>query len=270
MDAEWLFSSLLSSNQHQIISASSKGDHAQTNPETLAMTLTLRKSEDRGRANFGWLDSKHSFSFGHYHDPRHMGFGPLRVINDDRVTGGGGFPTHPHADMEIISYVLDGALEHKDSLGTGSVIRPGDVQIMSAGTGVRHSEFNASKTDPVQFLQIWIIPEKKGLKPSYQQKRFETAEKQGQLRLIGSRDGRDGSVTIAQDVDLYATLLKKGENVTHEIAAGRGGWIQVARGNITLNGETLREGDGVAVKTSGALELAGLDDAEVLVFDMGA
>jgi len=233
------------------------------------MTLTIRKSEDRGRANFGWLDSKHTFSFGHYHDPKHMGFGPLRVINDDRVAPGGGFPTHPHSDMEIISYVLEGALEHKDSLGTGSVIRPGDVQRMSAGTGIRHSEFNASKTESVHFLQIWIIPERKGIAPGYEQKAFDDAEKRGQLRLIGSRDGRDGSVTIHQDVDLYATLLARGEAVEHTVAAGRGGWVQVARGTVVMNGERLREGDGVAVSTSGLLRIEGDTDAEVLMFDMG-
>lgn len=233
------------------------------------MTLTVRKADERGRANFGWLDSKHSFSFGHYYDPDHMGFGPLRVINDDRVAPGEGFPTHPHSDMEIISYVLEGALEHKDSLGTGSVIRPGDVQRMSAGTGVRHSEFNASKSEPVHFLQIWILPEKKGLAPSYEQKTFSEAEKSGELRLIGSRDGRDGSVTIHQDVDLYSTVLGRDDVVTHGIAPGRGGWVQVARGSVTLNGETLQEGDGVAVSTSGTLRLEGVDDAEVLLFDMG-
>jgi quercetin 2,3-dioxygenase len=234
------------------------------------MTLTVRKSEERGRANFGWLDSKHSFSFGHYHDPKHMGFGPLRVINDDRVAPGGGFPTHPHSDMEIISYVLEGALEHKDSLGTGSVIRPGDVQRMSAGTGIRHSEFNASKTAPVHFLQIWIVPERKELTPSYEQKAFTDAEKRGRLRLVGSRGGRDGSVTIHQDVDLYATVLAKGDAVEHAIAPGRGGWVQVAHGSVSLNGETLSEGDGVAISTSGPIRIEGLGDAEVLLFDMGA
>lgn len=234
------------------------------------MTLTVRKSEERGRANFGWLDSKHSFSFGHYHDPKHMGFGLLRVINDDRVAPGGGFPAHPHSDMEIISYVLEGALEHKDSIGTGSVIRPGDVQRMSAGSGIRHSEFNASKNDPVHFLQIWIIPEKRGLAPGYEQKAFSDAEKRGRLRLIGSRDGRDGSVTIHQDVDLYAALLGEGDAVEHTVAAGRGGWVQVARGIVSVNGEELREGDGVAISTSGHLRIAGHEAAEVLLFDMGA
>lgn len=233
------------------------------------MTLAIRRAEERGRANLGWLDSKHSFSFGHYYDPQHLGHGPLRVINDDRVAPGGGFPAHPHSDMEIISYVLEGALEHKDSLGTGSVIRPGDVQRMSAGSGVRHSEFNASKTEPVHFLQIWIIPERDGLEPSYEQKTFSNAEKRGKLRLIGSRDGRDGSVTIHQDVDLYATLLAAGDEVSHEIAAGRGGWVQVARGSVTLNGETLKEGDGVRVSASGGLRLEGVAEAEVLLFDMG-
>ena len=233
------------------------------------MNLTIRKSEERGRANFGWLDSKHTFSFGHYHDPKHMGFGPLRVINDDRVAPGGGFPAHPHSDMEIISYVLEGALEHKDSLGTGSVIRPGDVQRMSAGSGIRHSEFNASKTEPVHFLQIWIIPEKQGLAPGYEQKAFTEAEKRGQLRLIGSRKGRNGSVTIHQDVDLYATLLSRGDAVEHTIAGGRGGWVQVARGSVAINGELLRQGDGVAVATSGLLRIEGDADAEVLLFDMG-
>ncbi len=232
------------------------------------MAMVLRKSEERGRANFGWLDSKHSFSFGQYHDPDHMGFGPLRVINEDRVAPGGGFPPHPHRDMEIISYVLAGGLEHKDSLGTGSVIRPGDVQRMSAGTGIRHSEFNASKTLPAHFLQIWIIPEQTGMAPSYEQKRFSVADKRGRLRLIGSRDGRDGSVTIHQDVDLYAAVLDDGEATTFELRPGRLGWVQVAAGGVTLNGEPLRTGDGVALEASGTLTLTATSDAEVLVFDM--
>ena len=233
--------------------------------------LTLRRAEERGRANFGWLDSRHTFSFGSYFDPAHMGFGALRVINDDRVAGGEGFPPHPHADMEIVSYVLDGALEHKDSLGTGSVIRPGDVQRMSAGSGIRHSEFNASPTEPVHFLQIWISPERKGLKPGYEQKTFSKEEKRGKLRLVGSRDGRNSSVTIHQDVDLYATVLGEGDTVTHELKRGRKAWVQVARGAVRLNGEALREGDGVAVEEAGRLEFAGrASDAEVLLFDLGA
>jgi quercetin 2,3-dioxygenase len=232
--------------------------------------LTLRRAEERGRANFGWLDSRHSFSFGSYFDDQHMGFGPLRVINDDRVAGGGGFPTHPHADMEIVTYVLDGALEHKDSLGTGSVIRPGDVQRMSAGTGIRHSEFNASKTDPVHLLQIWIVPEKRGLDPSYEQKAFAAGDKRGKLRLVGSRDGRDGSVTIHRDVDLYATVLGDKDTVSHELKAGRVAWVQVARGSAKLNGEQLYPGDGVAIEQADKLELSGTSDAEVLVFDMAA
>jgi redox-sensitive bicupin YhaK (pirin superfamily) len=231
--------------------------------------LTLRKAEERGRANFGWLDSRHSFSFGHYYDPDHMGFGPLRVINDDRVAPAGGFPTHPHGDMEIVSYVLEGGLAHKDSLGTGSVIKPGDVQRMSAGTGIRHSEFNASKTEPVHFLQIWILPERPGLDPSYEQKTFLPEEKRGRLRLVGSRDGREGSVKIHQDVDLYATLLGDGESVSHALKPGRKAWVQVAKGTASLNGEQLYPGDGVGVDEPGNLELAGTsEDAEILLFDM--
>lgn len=232
------------------------------------MALTLRLAEDRGAANLGWLDSKHSFSFGHYFDPNHLGFGPLRVINEDRVAAGGGFPTHPHADMEIISYVLEGALEHKDSIGTGSVIRPGDVQRMSAGTGIRHSEYNASKTDPVHFLQIWIVPEQDGLAPTYEQKAFSDDEKRGKLRLIGSRDGRDGSVTIHRDVDLYATLLTDGEAVAHDLADGRGAWLQVARGSVKVNGAALKAGDGLSVTDPGSISILGVDDAEVLLFDL--
>jgi hypothetical protein len=194
----------------------------------------------------------------------------LRVINEDRVAPGGGFPTHPHSNMEIISYVLEGALEHKDSLGTGSIIRPGDVQRMSAGSGIRHSEFNASRTEPVHFLQIWIMPGRQGLEPSYEQKSFSIEEKRGRLRLIGSRDGREGSVTIHQDADLYATVLKAGEAVAHMIADGRSAWVQVARGAATINGTPLEAGDGAAIRDSGALVLEGIDDAEILLFDLGA
>ena len=233
------------------------------------MALTLRRAEERGGASLGWLDSKHTFSFGHYFDPRHLGFGSLRVINEDRVAPGGGFPTHPHSDMEIISYVLDGALEHRDSIGTGSVIRPGDIQRMSAGTGVRHSEYNASKDEPVHFLQIWIVPEREGLAPSYEQKTFSDKDKRGQLRLIGSRDGRDGSITIHQDVGLYATLLGSDDAVTHAVARGRGAWIQVVRGNMSVNDEVLSAGDGASIVTPGSLNLAGAaGDGEALLFDL--
>ncbi len=233
--------------------------------------LQVRQAEQRGTARFGWLDSRHTFSFGHYYDPQFMGFGPLRVINEDRVQPGRGFDTHGHQNMEIISYVLDGALEHKDSLGTGSVIRPGDVQRMTAGTGVRHSEYNHSKTDPVHFLQIWILPERDGLEPGYEQKHFEPAERAGKLRLVGSRDGRDGSVTIHQDVDLYATVLGAGDAVEHALADGRKAWVQVARGQVTLDGQSLRAGDGVAIEGGAQLTLVGQPgdgDAEVLLFDM--
>ena len=231
--------------------------------------LAIRNADDRGLANFGWLNSRHTFSFGHYYDPAFMGFGPLRVINEDRVQPGKGFDTHGHSDMEIISYVLDGALEHRDSMGNGSVIRPGDVQRMSAGTGVRHSEFNASDTDPVHFLQIWILPEADGMEPGYEQKAFSADEKRGRLRLVGSRDGREGSVTIHQDADLYATLLSAGDTVTHELAQGRKGWVQVATGSIALNDSALSAGDGVALDGPVTVNLTGTADAEILLFDMG-
>jgi quercetin 2,3-dioxygenase len=232
------------------------------------MTLTLRKAEDRGKADLGWLDSRHTYSFGDYRDSRHMGFGPLRVINDDRVAAGGGFAPHGHADMEIVSYVLEGALEHKDSLGTGSVIRPGDVQRMSAGTGIRHSEFNASKTQPVHFLQIWIIPEREGLEPGYEQKAFADEDKNGKFRLVASRDGRDGSLTVHRDVDLYAALLSGGQQATHTLRAGRGAWVHVARGAVTLNGTPLKAGDGASLSTPGALSFDRADAAELLLFDI--
>lgn len=232
------------------------------------MQLAIRKAAERGMADFGWLDSRHSFSFGQYFDPDHMGFGPLRVINEDRVAPGGGFPTHPHKDMEIISYVLDGALAHKDSTGVGSIVRAGDVQRMSAGTGVRHSEYNASDRAPAHFLQIWIVPEREGLAPGYEQKRFGPQEKRGRLRLIASHDGRDGSLTIHQDVDLYATMLSAGESVSHQVAPGRAAWVQVARGHVMVNGERLEAGDGIAVSEADAIRLEGRDDAEALVFDM--
>jgi quercetin 2,3-dioxygenase len=233
--------------------------------------LAIRPAQDRGIANFGWLDSRHTFSFGEYHDPNHMGFADLRVINEDKVAPSQGFPTHGHQDMEIITYVLQGALEHKDSIGTGSVIHPGDVQRMSAGTGIRHSEYNASKTESVHLLQIWILPEQKGIEPSYEQKNFATTEKQGKLRLVGSRDGRDGSITIHQNVDLYAAALAEGESVSYTFASNRVGWLQVARGNVQLNDRTLSAGDGVAIAQESLIALKGtVQDAEVLLFDMTA
>ncbi len=231
--------------------------------------LALRHAEQRGQANFGWLDSRHTFSFGHYYDPRHMGFGPLRVINEDRVQPGQGFGTHGHRDMEIISYVLHGALEHKDSMGNGSIIQPGDVQRMTAGTGVRHSEFNASDSEIVHFLQIWVLPERDGLAPGYEQKHFPVAEKRGRLRLIGSRGGRDGSVTIHQDVDLYAAVLAEGESVSHALAEGRKGWLQVARGSASLNDRQLYPGDGAAIQGPASMAVSATSDTEILLFDMG-
>jgi redox-sensitive bicupin YhaK (pirin superfamily) len=229
--------------------------------------LTLNPASARGRTNIGWLDSRHTFSFGEWYDPAHMGFRALRVINDDRVAPGGGFPTHGHADMEIVSYVLEGALEHKDSIGTGSVIRPGDVQRMSAGTGVRHSEFNASRTEPVHFLQIWILPDRRGHAPGYEQKAFSQADRQGRLRLVGSPDGREGSVTLHQDVALYAGLLDEGQKATLELSPGRHAWVHVARGAATVNGKRLGEGDGAALSDETTLAIEG-HGAEVLVFDL--
>jgi quercetin 2,3-dioxygenase len=233
--------------------------------------LTIRSARDRGAANIGWLDSRHTFSFGNYRDPNHMGFADLRVINEDIVAPGQGFPTHGHQDMEIVTYILAGALEHKDSIGTGSVILPGDVQRMSAGTGIRHSEYNASQTEPVHLLQIWILPEQEGIAPSYEQKNFTEAEKRGKLKLVGSRDGRDGSIVIHQDVNLYAGMLQAGEAVSHVFASGRVGWLQVARGSVKLNDRDLNAGDGVAIDRETKIHIHGIDrDAEVLLFDMVA
>jgi quercetin 2,3-dioxygenase len=229
--------------------------------------IRRRPAEARGRARFGWLDSRHTFSFGHYHDDAHMGFGPLRVINEDRVTPGAGFDTHGHSDMEILSYVLEGELAHKDSIGTGSVIRPGEVQRMSAGTGIRHSEFNPSPQAPVHFLQIWILPEREGLKPGYQQSAFPLDDK-GRLHLVASGDGRDGSLTINQDVDLYAGRLTEGEIVERKLRDGRLGWLQVARGAVSLNGVALATGDGAAVEKETDLVIRADSDAEILLFDM--
>lgn len=230
--------------------------------------ITIRRAHDRGRANFGWLDSHHTFSFGEYYDPQHMGFRKLRVINDDRVAPGGGFPTHPHRDMEIVSYVLDGGLQHRDSMGNGSVIRPGDVQRMSAGTGVLHSEYNASTTESAHFLQIWIQPDQRGITPGYEQKRFEAADKRGTLRLVASPDGRDGSVTLHADASIHAGLFDAGESARHPIPSGRHAWVHVARGHVRVNGHELTEGDGLALTDESAVGVEGLADAEVLVFDL--
>jgi redox-sensitive bicupin YhaK (pirin superfamily) len=231
--------------------------------------IALRPAAERGAANLGWLDSRHTFSFGDYYDPGHMGFGPLRVINEDRVRPGAGFGTHGHRDMEIISYVLEGALEHKDSLGTGSVIRPGDVQVMSAGTGIRHSEFNHSQTEPVHFLQIWVLPDRQGLAPRYDQKTFPQSEKRGALRLVGSPDGREGSILIHQDVELYDALLVKDSLASHELRAGRKGWVQVMRGTVDVNGKAASAGDGVAVEGEAILTITSrADNSEILVFDL--
>lgn len=229
--------------------------------------MQLRKAQDRGHANHGWLDSWHTFSFADYHDPEHVSFSALRVINEDLVIPGEGFPTHPHRDMEIITYVLEGALEHKDSLGTGSVIRPGEVQRMSAGTGIRHSEFNHSQSEPVHFLQIWILPNRQGVQPGYEQKRIDLNEVIGKLRLVASPDGRDGSVTIHQDARVYAARLN-GNEVTHTLAPGRRAWLQVARGVVKLNETTLHAGDGAAIENESALRLTADGSAEVLLFDL--
>lgn len=228
----------------------------------------IRKAEDRGPAEHGWLSSRHSFSFGHYHDPAHMGFGPLRVINEDKVQPGMGFGTHGHRDMEIISYVLDGALEHKDSLGTGSVIRYGDVQRMSAGTGVQHSEFNHSRSETVHFLQIWIIPDRTGIEPSYEEKHFDADSKRGKLRLIASRDARDGSVRVHQDVSVYASILDGEDRLVHPLAAGRLGYVHVARGSATVNGIALDAGDALKLADEDAVLLERGTDAEILLFDL--
>jgi redox-sensitive bicupin YhaK (pirin superfamily) len=232
--------------------------------------LTIRKAGERGHADHGWLDSHHTFSFADYYDPKNMGFGPLRVINDDTVAGGGGFPAHGHRDMEIISYVIAGALQHKDNMGNGSVMRPGDVQRMSAGTGVVHSEFNASKTEPVHFLQIWIIPERPGLPSGYEQKFFSDDDKRGKLRLVASPDGAEGSVRIQQDARLFASLLEGGQSVSHTIPRGRKGWLHVVTGSVALNGQPLAAGDGVAIDGEETLAIGAGERGEILLFDMVA
>jgi redox-sensitive bicupin YhaK (pirin superfamily) len=234
----------------------------------LSSMITIRSANERGHADHGWLDSHHTFSFADYYDPSHMGFQGLRVINEDRVAPGQGFGTHPHRDMEIISYVLEGALEHRDSMGTGSVIRPGDVQRMSAGTGVRHSEFNASKSEPVHFLQIWIMPGRQGIQPSYEQKAFTSEEKRGLLKLIVSPDGRDGSLTIHTDALVYAGVFGAGESGELELRPGRHAWVHVARGKVRVNGRELNAGDGAALSDEPRVRIEGIASGEALVFDL--
>jgi hypothetical protein len=238
----------------------------------MATAIQVRRASERGYADHGWLRSFHTFSFADYRDPRWMGFRALRVINEDRVAPGAGFGTHPHADMEILSYVLEGGLAHRDSMGTGSIIRPGEVQRMSAGTGVYHSEHNASKEELVHFLQIWILPERRGVRPSYEQRAFPEGERDGRLRLVASRDGREGSVTVHQDVNLYATLVGPGQEVRHAIAPARHAWVQVARGAATVNGARLEAGDAAYTSEPGELVLAGADGGagrgELLLFDL--
>ena len=230
--------------------------------------IRIRKADERGGGDHGWLKTQHTFSFSDYWDPQWMGFRSLRVINEDWVAPNTGFPTHPHRDMEIITYVLEGKLAHQDSLGTGAEILPGDSQRMTAGSGIRHSEFNPSTTEPVHLLQIWITPEKAGLQPSYEQKTFAENEKRGKLRLIAARDAKDGAVKINQDAQLYVSLLKPDDEVTHELAAGRHGWLQVVRGAVELNGRKLSQGDGAAISDETELNIKGASDAEVLLFDL--
>lgn len=230
--------------------------------------ITLRKSADRGHANHGWLDSYHSFSFADYYDPQQMGFGSLRVINEDRVEPGMGFGTHGHRDMEIITYVLEGGLQHKDSMGNGSVIKPGDVQRMSAGTGVTHSEFNASPTEAVHFLQIWIQPKFTGIQPGYEEKNFSDAEKRGKLRLIASIDARDGSAKIHQDAFIFSSIIQLNQILTYNLAAGRSAYVHVARGNVEVNGQSLQQGDGAKIQNENLLSFSTKDSAEFLLFDM--
>ncbi|HEY9653710.1 MAG TPA: pirin family protein [Coleofasciculaceae cyanobacterium] len=230
--------------------------------------IRVRKAEERGHANHGWLDTYHTFSFANYYDQNHMGFRALRVINEDTVSATAGFGTHGHKDMEIITYVLDGALEHKDSIGTGSVIKPGEVQRMSAGTGIMHSEFNHSKTESVHLLQIWILPDTKGLPPSYEQREFQVAQNPGNLQLVAARDGRDGAVTVHQDVELYAAVLEPNQKVSYALKPERHAWIQVARGGVNLNGLSLEKGDGAAISDETDVVIEATTDAEFLLFDL--
>ena len=230
--------------------------------------IRLRRSDERGHFDHGWLDTRHTFSFGDYHDPAHMGFRSLRVLNEDRVKPGQGFPTHSHRDMEIVTWVLDGALEHRDSLGNGSVIRPGEAQRLSAGTGITHSEFNHSASDPLHFLQIWIVPVARGLPPGYEQRSFPEAERRGRLRLVGSADGREGSVKIRQDADLFATLLSPGQTVTHALRSDRYAWVHVARGEVEFGDHVLKGGDAATVSGEPDFEISAVTDSELLLFDL--
>ena len=231
--------------------------------------ITVRRAENRGVTDFGWLDSRHTFSFGEYYDPDHLGFRSLRVINDDRVRGGSGFPRHGYRDMEILTWVLEGGLAHRDSLGSGSVIRPGDLQKMSAGTGILHSEFNASETDPVHFLQIWIVPERAGLPPAYEQKHFDAGDRRGRLlRIAGRSPLDDGALAVHQDVDVHTALLEVGEAVEHVPAPGRHVWIHVARGLVDVNGVALSDGDGAAISGETRIHLESRKSAEIMLFDL--
>jgi redox-sensitive bicupin YhaK (pirin superfamily) len=230
--------------------------------------ITVRRANDRGSSKFNWLDSRHTFSFGDYYDPQTMGFSDLRVINEDRVAPGAGFPTHSHRDMEIITYVLEGALAHKDSTGTSSVIQVGDVQRMTAGTGISHSEYNASQTEPVHFLQIWILPNETGLQPGYEQRSFELNKKSGSWVLVAAPDARDGALKVHQDAELSLAVLPKGEKLTYSLRPGRQAWVQMGRGKVTLNGSSLDTGDGAAISEENRLEVEALENAEILLFDL--
>ncbi|PYP99560.1 MAG: quercetin 2,3-dioxygenase [Acidobacteria bacterium] len=231
--------------------------------------IVVRKAGERGRFDFGWLDTRHTFSFGDYHDPDHMGFRQLRVINEDRVAPGGGFPTHSHRDMEILSYVLEGAIEHQDSMGHREVLRPGELQRMSAGRGVTHSEYNPSREEPLHFLQIWILPDRRGLEPGYEQKEFPEKDRTGRLRLVAAPGGRDGALEIHQDVAVYATLLGPGQEVVHPLAPGRHAWVQVARGALEVGGRGLEAGDGAAISGEAEVRLRAVSPAEALLLDLG-
>ena len=231
-------------------------------------SLGIRPAEERGRADHGWLDARHTFSFARYHDPNHMGFRGLRVLNEDRIAGGGGFPMHPHREMEIVTYVLEGALEHEDSLGNGGIIRPDLVQRMSAGTGIRHSEFNPSASADTHLLQIWILPDERGVRPSYEERKLAHGERRGRWRVIASPDGRHGSIRYHTDAFIHAAVLSPGQRVAHEVAAGRGGWVQIARGGAVINGHRLGQGDGAFTRDAGRIEVEATADAELLLFDL--